>query len=835
MVVSDLQNGVPLSSLIWFTLGDAVGVLIAALGVSHLFNGTPHLDTAKVLAKYFLFVVILAFVSALVGANAPERGSTYWLQTKLWFLSNSIAYLTVTPAALSWVGGRVWARKSRGYYLEAAALILALTVFGYLAFAAPGGSTPPVLLYLPVPFLLWAALRFGSFGVANSVVVISLLSIWGVAHGRGPFTEPTPLNNVLSLQLFLLFTAASSMFLAVFVEEHKRAEEKLRDSEERLRLAAEVGKMFAFEWDAVTDVIVRSRESGRILDIDEATSGQQVWAQVHPDDRERLTAAMAVLSADNPEFQVSHRMVRPDDTVIWVERNCRAHFDKQGKLLRIVGMVADVTQRKRVEETLRDSEDRLRLAVKAGQMYAFEWDARTDVVVRSGECAGIFNWMDDPTRDTGRHFIACLHPDDREWYRNLEAGLPPEKSTYSSSYRMLRPDGNVIWLEERGHALFDKKGKLRRVIGMVSDVTERKRTEVALHESEERLRMAAQAGQMYAYEWDVASDVVVRSPECADLLGLGTPLRTARRELLNSIHPDDHGLCGDLNTVTAQNPTLRARYRIKRQDGTWMWAEKTARAFFDEQGRMVRMIGMIADTTLRRLTEEALSTVSRRLIVAQEQERFRIARELHDDLGQRLALLRIGLEEFEQNTTGLSSEARETLHNIAEVASEVSSNIHNVSHQLHPSQLDILGLLPSLRGVCREFSEQHHLKVQFVHHDIPQQIPKDVTLCLFRIAQEALRNIVKHSGATEAKVELSGQDGRINLGISDSGTGFNRESVEGEAGLGLISMRERLGLVGGHLIVESEPSHGTRIRVLVPLPATDAQFTSGGKVLRAGA
>jgi PAS domain S-box-containing protein len=709
MVVSDLQNGVPLSSLIWFTLGDAVGVLIAALGVSLLFNGTPHFDTAKVLAKYFLFVVILAFVSALVGANAPERGSTYWLQTKLWFLSNSIAYLTVTPAALSWVGGRPWARKARGYYLEAAALILALTVFGYLAFATPGGSTPPVLLYLPVPFLLWAALRFGSFGVANSVVVIALLSIWGVAHGRGPFTEPTPLNNVLSLQLFLLFTAASSMFLAVFVEERKRAEEKLRESEERLRLAAGAGKMFAFDWDAVTDVIVRSGESGRILDIDEATSGQQVWAQVHPDDREKLTAAMAVLSADNPQFQVSHRMVRPDGTVIWVERNCRAHFDKQGKLRRIVGMVADVTERKRTEVALRESEERLRMAAQAGRMYAFEWDPTTDLILRSRECADIFFWLDNPTRDTSQDFVARLHPDDREAYKCKEVGITPENPGYRTSYRALRPDGTAIWLEASGHAIFDSQGRILRIIGMVTDVTERK------------------------------------------------------------------------------------------------------------------------------LGEAAFTTLSRRLIVAQEQERFRIARELHDDLGQRLALLRIGLEEFEQNTTGLSSEAREKLHNIAEVASEVCSNIDDVSHQLHPSQLDILGLLPSLRGFCREFSEQHHLKVQFVHHDIPRQIPKDVTLCLFRIAQEGLRNIVKHSGATEAKVELSGQDGGINLGISDSGTGFNPESVEGEAGLGLISMRERLGLVGGHLIVESEPSHGTRIRVLVPLPATDAQFTSEGKVRGAGA
>jgi signal transduction histidine kinase/integral membrane sensor domain MASE1 len=835
MVVSDLQNGVPLSSLIWFTLGDAVGVLIAALGVSHLFNGTPHLNTAKVLARYFLFVVILAFVSALVGANAPERGSTYWLQTKLWFLSNSIAYLTVTPAAWSWVGGRAWARKSRGYYLEAAALIFALTVFGYLAFAAPGGSTPPVLLYLPVPFLLWAALRFGSFGVANSVVVIALLSIWGVAHGRGPFTEPTPLNNVLSLQLFLLFTAASSMFLAVFVEEHNRAEEKLRESEERLRLAAGAGKMFAFEWDAVTDVIVRSGESGRILDIDEATSGQQVWAQVHPDDREKLTAAMAVLSADNPEFQVSHRMVRPDGTVIWVERNCRAHFDNQGKLLRIVGMVADVTQRKRVEEALKDSEDRLRLAVKAGQMYAFEWEARTDVIVRLGECGQILHWMDDPTHDTGRQFVTSIHPDDRETYAGLGTRLTPENPTCLIIYRVLRPDGGVIWLEARGHAFFDEQGRMLRIRGMVADVTERKRTEVELRESEERLRMAAQAGRMYAYEWDVASDVVVRSPECADLLGLGTPLRTTRRELLNSLHPDDRGLCGDLNTVTPENPTLRARYRIRRQDGTWMWAEKTARAFFDEQGRMVRMIGMIADTTLRRLTEEALSTVSRRLIVAQEQERARIARELHDDLGQRMALLSISLEQFEQDTEWLSSTARQQLHKIAEVSTEISSSIHDLSYQLHPSKLDTLGLLPSLRGFCREFSEQHHLKVQFVHHDIPRQIPKDVTLCLFRIAQEALQNVVKHSGAAEANVELSGQDGRINLGISDSGAGFSPESVEGDTGLGLISMRERLRLVGGHLSVESYPSHGTRIRVSVPLFRADAEGTNEGKTRKAGA
>ena len=173
---------------------------------------------------------------------------------------------------------------------------------------------------------------------------------------------------------------------------------------------------------------------------------------------------------------------------------------------------------------------------------------------------------------------------------------------------------------------------------------------------------------MYAYEWDVATDTVVRSSECASLLGAGSVTHTTRKELINWVHPDDHGLCGDLSTVSPQNPTLRARYRIARQDGTWMWAEKSARAFFDEQGKMVRMIGMIVDISERKLAEEALSSVSRRLIEAQEQERAHIARELHDDLSQRMALIEIGLEQVAQNIPDLTSGAREQLHNISEVA-----------------------------------------------------------------------------------------------------------------------------------------------------------------------
>ena len=854
-------------------------------------------------------------------------------------------------AAVALRRARASSTTSRTELLSA---LVAYVTVAAVVFVSP--LTPfPALLFAPLPILLWGALRLGLEGVSWMLLLLAVVATFGAIHGHGPFLAMSPTNNLLQLQMFLIALGLPLQALAAAVHERKVSSEALREGEERFRLAAQAGKMFAYEWDAATDAIVRSGESARILGIAEATptTGEQILAKVHPDDRERLIAAMAQLSPEKPFLQLSYRIVGPDGTVIWVERNSCAHFDEQGRMRRIVGMVADITERKlaeqaqreyekavegseemiavvdreyrylianrkflkyrgmtkeqvvgrlapevlnpgvfesfvkekldecfsgkvvkyemrytypelgerdlfisnfpiegsvgvdrvacilqditerkRADEALRKSEEWLRLAVQAGRMYAFEWDAATDVILRSKECRGILDWMEDPTCDTARQFVASVHPNDREAYAARHT-FTPENPTYKNSYRVVRPDGSVIWLEASGHVSFDAQGKVQRIIGMVKDVTERKTTEEALRESEERLRMAAQAGRMYAYEWDVASDTVVRSPECADLLGLGSPAHTTRREMLNCLHPDDHGMCGDLSAVTPQNPTLRARYRIGRQDGTWMWAEKTARAFFDDQGKMVRMIGMIADITERMLAEEALAGLSRRLIEAQEQERFRIARELHDDVGHRMVLLQMGLDEFMQNMDGLKPSARELLQNISELASEVSSDLHNVSHQLHPARLDLIGLVATVRDYCRELSRQHHLQVEFVHQDVPAETPNDVALCLFRIVQEALRNIVKHSGAAEAKVELCGDGHQIHLRISDEGKGFDAGSAAGQTGLGLISMRERLRLVGGHLSVESQPSHGTRIRVRVPLAATDAAVTIEGKAHKA--
>jgi len=292
------------------------------------------------------------------------------------------------------------------------------------------------------------------------------------------------------------------------------------------------------------------------------------------------------------------------------------------------------------------------------------------------------------------------------------------------------------------------------------------------------------------------------------------------------VHPEDlETLKYVIAELRPERPNLQITYRMVRADGTVIWVEWNSQAQFDERGKMLRMIGMVADVTARVSAERELSELSGRLIDAQEEERARIARELHDDLGQRMALLQINVERFKQDTAELSSKARRELNNIAELTSECSSELHDISHQLHPSRLDTLGLVATLRSFCKEFSLQHHLRVQFAHQDVPEQVPNDISLCLFRVVQEALRNVVKHSGATEVAVELARHGDQIDLCISDAGAGFDPAFAKVDAGLGLISMRERLRLVGGHLSIESEVSHGTRIRARTPLSSIAGQNT----------
>jgi len=612
MGLADLRSGVPIGFEMWISLGNLAEVIVATLGIHYLFKGAPHLSSVKALARYSVFAVILVpFVTAFVGANASEPYG-YWVQWRLWFFADALAFFTVTPAILSWVReGRVWARKSHNL-LELAALMTSLVFFGYLTFMGTGRQQSPALLYSLVPLLLWAALRLGLKGVATSMVVVALLSIWGAAYDRGPFTGQGPLNNALSIQLFLFFAAISFMVLAVLVEEQKRAEEALRESEARLRLAVRAGRMYAFEWNTATDVIIRSEELTQILSlVGEPTNltKQQLLARVHPADLATFNTTITKCTPDSPDHQISFRLLRPDGSVVWLERTGHAFFDEQGKMVRMIGMVADVTERKVTESELALANDRLRLAMESGKSVGWDRDVKSGRDILFGDLQILFGMPLEKHVGNVEDFYRCVHPEDRERIWRAVNDAMESRKLYAAEFRTLWPDGTVRWMSAKGKFYYSPDGEPERMLGMAVDITERKLVEMALHESEERLRLAAQAGKMYAIEWDAATDVVIRSEEAAHILGLiGEPVRlTHEQMLLGCVHPEDRAIFNtSIAELTPESPNSQISFRSLRPDGSVVWLERTGHAFFDEQGKMVRMIGMVADVTERKLMEAAL-------------------------------------------------------------------------------------------------------------------------------------------------------------------------------------------------------------------------------------
>ena len=233
----------------------------------------------------------------------------------------------------------------------------------------------------------------------------------------------------------------------------------------------------------------------------------------------------------------------------------------------------------------------------------------------------------------------------------------------------------------------------------------------------------------------------------------------------------------------------------------------------DSAGQLVGTVRIIRDISERKRAEEALARAKRKLIRVQEQERARIARELHDDIGQRLALLTVGL-------TDVSSELQTQ-------ASAIAADLQSLSHELHPSRIEVVGAIPGMRVFCREFAAQHQFNVHFEAGDLTRQLSSNLSLSLFRILQEALHNTAKHSGVRHCRVRVWEAHGWAHLVVSDEGKGFEPAAVEEHRGIGLITMQERAGLVDGELRVESQPGRGTTVHARVPIVDTDTVNPAG--------
>ena len=603
------------------------------------------------------------------------------------------------------------------------------------------------------------------------------------------------------------------------ITERKRAERALRESEERFRTVFR---------SAPVGMVMISPE-GRFLAANEAfckfvgySETELLSRDILPvapagDQALSLEALIPAINSESGPQRVERRFLDKNGKLKWGEESVSLIRDSDGKPQYFVSQVVDITERKRAEEALRKSEERYRHLVESSNDWVWEVDAEGVYTYAGPQCRKILGY--EPAEIVGRTPFDLMPPEEARRVAAAFHAIAAERKAFLRLENInLHKDGHLVVLETNGVPVIDEGG-FRGYRGMDRDITERKRAEQALRESEERFRFVANAAPVMIWMSDPHRLCTYFNEPW--LAFTGRPLEA---ELGNGwaegVHPEDLPKCLETYTQSFDRRVpFKMEYRLRRHDGEYRWIHDTGVPRVSPDGSFAGYIGSCVDITDRKRAEEALRGVSGKLIEAQEKERKRIARELHDDINQRLAILAIDLQQL-KDTPGISAnQLRKRTEELFKRTTEISTDIQLLSHDLHSSSLEYLGLVSGMRGYCAEFAKHHKVEVDFVHSNVPTSLAPDVALGLFRVLQEALSNAMKHSGVQKFEARLLGVPGGIQLTVRDSGEGLCLETAISGQGLGLISMRERVNLLGGTISISSKPRFGTEITVLIPLSA----------------
>jgi PAS domain S-box-containing protein len=479
-------------------------------------------------------------------------------------------------------------------------------------------------------------------------------------------------------------------------------------------------------------------------------------------------------------------------------------------------------------------------AMEIAHLGCWEWNIQDGSEIWSDEQFRIFGYEPGEIEPSHDLFVESVHPDDRDRVlkavENVLAGFEPNRI----EFRILRPDKTERIVISQGKVFRDDAGNPLKMIGTVFDITSQKRIQQAEKKYEDFVLNSVEA--VWAYDLEPPLPMDLTAEEQLNLLyerayiseannALARMLGYEKGEELLGMRLNDFQPRTNPENVAYVKNVVREKFNVTDFETTTFGSAGEKRILISnilgikKNGKLLRIWGTSRDVTKQKRMEEELlrnekdlQKLAGQLITHQENECSRIARELHDDLTQQLAVIAIEAGNMERQFKNLPEIVRQKVSNIKDQLIKVSKEVHNLSRGLHPSILYDLGLERAVRSECRNFLSRTGITVVFDPKNVPDNIPIDISLSVYRIIQECLQNISNHAKTKKAYVHLEGNSEKITLVMRDSGVGFDQEKVREKTGLGLASMRERMRLVNGELSITSKPGKGTHVEVTIPFP-----------------
>lgn len=538
---------------------------------------------------------------------------------------------------------------------------------------------------------------------------------------------------------------------------------------------------------------------------------------------ERVKDNMAILR-NRIIRNVEYTMLKKSGESFQAELSATVTSDKEGQTAGLVCVARDITKRKQAEQVLRDSEERFRqLADNIREVFWMTDVSKKQMIYVSPAYEEIWGRTVKDLYASPQEWVDAVHPEDRT--RILDAALTKQISgKYDEVYRIVRPDGSLRWIQDRAFPIQDESGKVYRVVGIAEDITESKQVWDALRENEARKSAIMR----------VALDAIITIDHTGKIIELNSAAENifthSRAKLIGEnimeIIPQSlrawfqDGLTNHFSGEKGPAVGSRIEMPVLRADKSRFYAEFTVTRI-KLKGEPTFTV-YIRDITQRKRAEEELRSLPQRIIKAQEVERSRVARELHDGVNQIIASVKMRIRNVQEGLPSVQAATREILGRCDKLLTDALEENRRIAHNLHPADLNNLGFATACQNFCKELQSRTNMQVQ-CRIALPgkDRLPPNIELTLFRIMQEAINNIEKYAHAKTTKLRVGLQDDSIYLKIQDDGRGFDLKKIQTDKkekghGLGLTNMRERALSLGGTCEILSMPKKGTTIDVRIP-------------------